>query len=751
MGKNFFWMLLALAVLLVCDVRPGLSAADRHHFPVYDAMRPNVAFWKTVYGKYPTSKGLIHDNRDLSIIYEVIDLEPRERAGAEKRNTARVDRAKEKYASILRSLARGNRPDTAEERRVLALFDGKPSAGRLAKAAESVRFQLCLKDHFAEGVVRSGAYLSDIKKIMRSYGLPEELAYLPHVESSFNYKAYSKAGAAGIWQFTRDTGSRYMTINYTVDERRDPLRATHAAARFLKHNYEKLGSWPLALTAYNHGTTGMLRAKNAMGGYDTIFRNYEGNRFGFASRNFYAEFIAAVEVAKNYQHYFGTIRLDPPVAHHEVVMTKYAPVKDLARHFKVDLATLQELNPALRPPVFEGRKHVPKGYTLRLPSKGRGVAVASTLPSDILVDRQQPSRFYRVRKGDTASTVARRNGVSLADLAAANDLDGRMAIHAGQNLRIPVREEKIVPVPGRAGAGAVVELSSKPLKVAAAKKETAPAAELPGAGVPAELTAKTVKVAATDKGVPVVDGAIEPASAPTPVEIPATVLGEEEFPLLAAVGAKKAVSAAAKSVTKDQGEGEENGAAAAPETVLDEESGRLETKAALDRLPSEALAQLDVNPRVVVGDLQVEDVRRGKGRSASGMIRVEAGETIGHYATWLGVPARTVLRWNNLRSAASIRFGQRLKLSFDKVAPETFEERRYEYHKEIEEDFFAAYRIEGARLYRVKEGDNIWKLCAEEFRLPAWLVRKYNTAHNFNSLKQDDQLIIPVVTRIEEG
>ncbi len=102
--------------------------------------------------------------------------------------------------------------------------------------------------------------------------------------------AYSKFGAAGIWQFTRSTGRRYMEVGYVLDERRDPIRATHAAAQLLKENYEKLGSWPLAITAYNHGAAGMARARQKHGDYPAIFKSYRSRTFKFASRNFYSEF-----------------------------------------------------------------------------------------------------------------------------------------------------------------------------------------------------------------------------------------------------------------------------------------------------------------------------------------------------------------------------------------------------------------------------------------------------------------------------
>ena len=115
------------------------------------------------------------------------------------------------------------------------------------------------------GLTRSSPYVDKIKEIFRSNGMPEDLAYLPHVESSFNPKAYSKAGAAGIWQFTRSTGKKFMKVGRGIDERRDPIRSSKAAAQLLEQNYKILRSWPLAITAYNHGIAGLSKRKKNEG------------------------------------------------------------------------------------------------------------------------------------------------------------------------------------------------------------------------------------------------------------------------------------------------------------------------------------------------------------------------------------------------------------------------------------------------------------------------------------------------------
>ena len=177
---------------------------------------------------------VIHDQTDLDRIYRVIKLNPQKTSAARKSNRALIEKTKDHYAAILTSLAGPNRPRTSEEKRVAALFDANASSSHYLEAAQNIRAQTGIKEEFRRGVIRSGAYMANIKQIFRSYGLPEDLAYLPHVESSFNVDAYSKFGAAGAWQFTRETGSQYMRIDYIIDERRDPLIAADGAARFLK-------------------------------------------------------------------------------------------------------------------------------------------------------------------------------------------------------------------------------------------------------------------------------------------------------------------------------------------------------------------------------------------------------------------------------------------------------------------------------------------------------------------------------------
>lgn len=454
-------------IVLVCLLAgfPGLAlpSSGNRAFPLYPVIENNVRFWKDIYTKYSLTSAVIHDKNDLSIVYEVVPIVDERLPGAKKANKHLIDSKKDHYAAILRKLSR-TAPRTAEERRIAALFPARGTARKMAVAAESIRAQTGQKERFLEGVVRSGAYLPAIKKVFRSYNLPEELAYLPHVESSFNTKAYSKLGASGVWQFTHSTGKQYLRIDAAVDERGDPILAAHAAAKYLRHSYDLLGTWPLALTSYNYGTGGMKRALSDKGSYERIFSEYCQGHFKFASRNFYSEFLAALQAAKEFEG-SAAVRMDRPEPTRSLTLKGKATAREVAKRFGVSPATLQRLNPALRQPVFDGQRHIPRGYTLRLPSTGQKTEPEPVVAATRTVSGQNDgSSGHTVKKGETIGGLARRYRISPKTLTAANELRGGV-IRIGQTLRIPPADSPAAPV-------AAQPLSPDPQTEAAAPSST---------------------------------------------------------------------------------------------------------------------------------------------------------------------------------------------------------------------------------------------------------------------------------------
>jgi membrane-bound lytic murein transglycosylase D len=215
-------------------------------FPRPPGLEPDIQFWIRTYTEVGTNGGFIHDDRHLDVIYESVRFPEGSSSRTQRRQ---VKEAKKRYKKILLTLARGKREGLSEEQsRVLALW-----------------FQLGQSDKFRAGLIRSGAWEPYIRETLSEMGLPVELVALPHVESSYNSKARSHIGATGLWQFTRSTGRRYLRIDSSVDERMDPYTSTVAAARLLSHNRSVTGSWPLAITAYNHGAAGLRRAARRLG------------------------------------------------------------------------------------------------------------------------------------------------------------------------------------------------------------------------------------------------------------------------------------------------------------------------------------------------------------------------------------------------------------------------------------------------------------------------------------------------------
>ena len=346
---------------------PFSASADVDHFVRPPELEPDIAFWRRIYTEVSTEGGVLHDPENLSVVYEVVkfpsDLSPRQRS-------KRIDDSKKRYARMLERIASDAEDLSEEELRVQDLWPKGTRRSRFEQASEEVRFQLGQADRFREGIVRSGAWRDHIADSFERMGLPRELAALPHVESSFNTYAYSKVGAAGMWQFMRSTGRRFLRIDAVVDERLDPYRASEAAARFLEQNYIVLGTWPLALTAYNHGPGGMRRAQEQLGTSDitTIVRKYNSRSFGFASRNFYVAFLAALEIDSNPEKFFGAVRRNPVDTSVALTVPDFVPASRIIAALEVDRDELKRLNPSLLPSVWNGSRHVPRGFEFRVPS-----------------------------------------------------------------------------------------------------------------------------------------------------------------------------------------------------------------------------------------------------------------------------------------------------------------------------------------------------------------------------------------------
>ena len=407
-------------------------------FPCPPELKARVGFWVRIFTEFGKDQRVIHDTRYPWVIYEIADVT----AMSQPQVKLRVSRRKDHYATLLAHMA--GRPSanfTAEEKRVAALLAGVPEAGRYALPRERIRSQSGVREQFLDGLRRSGTYRPAVEAILDSLGVPPELACLPHVESGYHPGATSKAGARGLWQFMPSTGKRFLRVERDFDERVDPIRATEAAAHYLLDAYATLGTWPLAVVSYNHGVGGIMRARSTVGCSDIerILLEYDGPAFGFASQNFYCEFLAALEISSNPSRYFTAVRIDPPLACTEFRLPDPVRWDWLLAAFSVESAQLSALNPAVGRSYTSGRHPLPRGYILRLPPERAADAAQrwTVVPASARVADSSPVGRYRVRPGDTLGSIAIRHRVSLATLLKANGLRATSIIRPGQVLALP--------------------------------------------------------------------------------------------------------------------------------------------------------------------------------------------------------------------------------------------------------------------------------------------------------------------------
>jgi membrane-bound lytic murein transglycosylase D len=274
-------------------------------------LEPAVEFWRNVYVKWRRSEVVFHDDRHLDVIYEVMALPgyvDESLTGEQKELISQRRNFWKNRLALLENKRRFNLPLDASDRQLISRLEssGKPLASILNGASERVHAQRGTLERFKRGLEISARYERQFKKIFRNAGLPEDLAYLPHVESSFQPAARSSAGAVGMWQFTKAAAKRFMPADKgRRDLRLDPFASAAGAANYLGYAYRILGNWPAAITSYNHGINGMKRAQNQFGpDFARIVQNYESPAFGFASRNYYAQFLAAREIASDPARYF---------------------------------------------------------------------------------------------------------------------------------------------------------------------------------------------------------------------------------------------------------------------------------------------------------------------------------------------------------------------------------------------------------------------------------------------------------------
>ncbi len=295
-------------------------------------------------------------------------------------------------------------------------------------------FQEGIHDRFQTYLDRFHHYREVVEPIFREFGLPTELMYLSLVESGFNPRAYSRARASGPWQFMKATGRMYkLNVNWYVDERRDPIKSTVAAAHHLRDLYDRFGSWPLALASYNAGSGKISRAirKTKTRDFWKIRRTWYIRR---ETKEYVPRFIAATLIAKNPTAYGFQAPKGNPHEFEEVLIAKRVQLSAITKQTGISLEELKRLNPELRRNIVPSSKG--PGYHLKVPVGMASLVAAhhATLPV-WTQPPPPPTQWYRVRRGDSLSVVARRFGMKVRQLKNMNNLSSNL-IRVGAKLRV---------------------------------------------------------------------------------------------------------------------------------------------------------------------------------------------------------------------------------------------------------------------------------------------------------------------------
>ena len=773
-------------------------------FPCHAELEPRIHFWIEVFRSWGAKTAILHDPDHPQRVYAVFDSG----RGCHRAARASVERKREQVKSSLRAIAAkvesGQSLTGADERHLAALFPAN-DPGEIRAAAENIRCQSGVRDQFIGGLRRYNHYRPMVEKVLAENDLPREIRYLPFVESSYNPAAYSKAGAAGIWQIMPTTARVLgLELNATLDERFDPEAATRAAALYFKRadriltevaresrpNITRAQINPFIITSYNYGVNGMTRAiRQVDADFIAVLERYKSPAFQTAVRNFYASFLAASHVADNAERYFGVL----PAAggsYHTVVLQRPTSMARIQAVFALDENRLRPLNGALTRFVWRGWRLIPAGYRLRLPARQddwrAARATLASLPPErvisggdhytvrrgdtacgiaravqvncselILANRLgrraiirpgqkllipgklvvAPSaaggvRIYRVRRGDTACAIARRFGVNCRQLISHNRLGRAAKIYAGQKLSIPGgvlfgsggldsagrytvrRGDTACAIAERFGVGCRLLIGHNRLgrtaKIYAGQKLS-----IPGGGWRSSLDADNRYIVRKgDSACRVAqwfsvgcgellrlneldaNGIIHPGQR---LKIPGLVVAD--------------TSRTARQLAQ------------APATAEDGDAAALLNL--LDTLPDLAIRVSDVGGEPVYA------------------VRVEADETLGHFADWLGVRTSALRDLNRLRGNQPLAIGRRLLLPVeDANMAERFEQRRSDYHQVLIESLKEHYDLVGVESYIVRRGDSPWSL-STRLGFPVWLLYHFNPALRGESLQAGQVVSLP--------
>ncbi len=314
-----------------------------------------------------------------------------------------------------------------------------------------------LHDKIAAGLTRSGRYIPMIQRVFAEEGLPQDLAWIAFIESSFLPHARSPRAAQGIWQFMPRTGRQYgLKFNGIVDERSDPEKATRAAARYLTYLHELFNDWYLVMAAYNAGEGKILHAMDRTGARD--FWQLAGtSAIRRQTANYVPAYLASLLISKDPAHYGFDVTPAPPIAFESVTLNRSVDLRTVARGMEIPYEDLQVLNPELRSSVTPRE---PDGYALKIPTGSQETFLAAFAVTPTTVPPM--FRTHMAKKGETLPRIAKRYGVSVTAIADANSLSPRSKVARGQEILIPQKAAVVSAhkTTGKKGAPKVAEAAA---------------------------------------------------------------------------------------------------------------------------------------------------------------------------------------------------------------------------------------------------------------------------------------------------
>ncbi|MYJ51241.1 MAG: LysM peptidoglycan-binding domain-containing protein [Gammaproteobacteria bacterium] len=782
-----------LSALLLSIVIAGVpEQASAHHllekhelncsqdFPCPEALQGRVNFWIHVFRKWGKRQAIFHDPDVPERVYSVLDTGDGCGRGARRA----IKRERKRLKTALYNAARkleSSSDLSSLDRHLVSMFPGRKPED-LRRASETIRCQSGIRESYLEGLKRFNRYSYMVDSILAQYNLPPDIRYLPFVESSYNPRAYSKAGAAGMWQIMPKTARVLgLQLDATIDERLDPEAATHGAARYLIESRETLTGVarsidpsvrdqeisPFVITSYNYGVNGMRRAiRKVEPDYMQVLERYRSPSFRIAVKNFYASFLAARHVTKNAETYFGrkfssrservvTLALENPTS-----------IDRVKKVFEVSERDLRPINLGLTRFVWNSWRMIPVGYKLRLPYRDGEYAAEIARFRSLPQENFAPgSGTYVVRKGDTACGIARAMQVNCRELISVNRLGRRAVIRIGQKLTIP---GKLIAVEqtGTTGNGKTVirrvadkgqsqvhRVKKGDTACGIARRYSVGCRELIRLN---KLGRKAVirvgqrlripggdndrwNIARLDENnrylVVKGDSACRIARRFSVdcgklirlnrLNRKATIYPGQRIriPGFDVPGTNETVSELAQL--------DKAIAAAKPDKV---ESGKEVSHPELDNL-------LDTLP-----DLSVAVAETGGAPVYT--IRAMAEETLGHYADWLGIGyAGSVRKMNAMSSNSSLDIGRKIKLPIESVEQvNRFERKRIEFHQVLNEELKEHYHLVDIRRHVVVKGDTVWSLSVE-VGFPVSLFYRLNPELVPVGLKRGQQVLVPILRK----